>query len=441
MNSELQRSQHIELITIGKEILDGRIVDTNSVEIARSLRVKGLSVRFAQRIDDRLEDIVSAMKLAASRSHYVLVTGGLGPTSDDITMEAFAKFLGKKLVENRDALKHLNEYLALRSLGITPAQKKQIFFPEGSSVLANPNGTACGAFNHTSSPADAQFFLMPGVPSEMLPMLENEIFPKLPTNNNIRQYRWATQFVPEAMLQDRLQSIADDLPDWIELNFRTRFPENHIALFADCKNERDLEFYREFCERITKVLKEDAYFHGPKLKELHEVVVEQAIANEYWIAAVESCTGGQISAALTSVPGSSGAVFGTWTTYHNRAKVELGVDKALLEAHGAVSKEVAEAMANAGLAVMKNAMPAAKNLICVSTTGIAGPTGGSDEKPVGLCFVAIATFGNTSGASTVGKIGSKTSSERIQARAHLSREKYQQYFTQKALDQLRIHVI
>jgi len=425
MGTQLPTSDHIELITIGREILDGRIVDTNAVEIARSLRLKGLAIRFSQRIDDRMEDIVAAFQLAASRSRFVLVTGGLGPTSDDITVEAFSKFLDKSLEINPEALKHLESYLAARSLQITPAQHKQCLMPASTHTLANPNGTACGCYNNPQQ-EEAQFFLMPGVPSEMLPMLENEVFPKLPTNENIRQYRWATQFVPEAMLQDRLQSIYEELPDWIELNFRTRFPENHIALFADCKNERDLEYYKSFCTRITEVLNEDSYFHGPKLKELPEVVIESALSNEYWIGSVESCTGGQIAASLTSIPGSSGAFFGSWTTYHNSAKVGLGVDKKLIAKHGAVSAEVAEAMAKAGLAQMiKSGVSSNDKLLCVSTTGVAGPTGGTSEKPVGLCFVGL--------ASADGSI----THERVQARAHLSREKYQKYFTQKALEHLR----
>ena len=428
MNAEMPSTNFIELITIGREILDGRIVDTNSVEIARSLRLKGLGIRYAQRIDDRMEDIVAAFELAATRSRYVLVTGGLGPTSDDITAEAFGKYLNKPQTEHPDAMKHLKNFLELRSLPMSDAQVTQTILPEGTLILNNPNGTACGCYNKSDNSADSQFFLMPGVPFEMLPMLSDEVFPHLPTNENIRQYRWATQFVPEAMLQDRLQKIYEELPEWIELNFRTRFPENHVALFADCKDNRDLEYYKSFCDQITEILKEDCFFHGAQLKELREVVIEKALSNEAWIASVESCTGGQIASQLTSVPGSSGCIFGSWTTYHNKSKISIGVDQALIEKHGAVSEEVATAMAEAGLKQLKENLPEARNLYCVSTTGIAGPTGGSDHKPVGLCYVG---FASSSGQLTC---------ERVVGRAHLSRDKYQSYFTQKALEQLRIGI-
>lgn len=423
MSDLLPSSKCIELITIGREILDGRIVDTNSVDIAQELAERSLNIRYAQKVDDIREDIIGSFKIAASRSQWILVTGGLGPTSDDITLSAFADFIGKSLEKNSKAMELLSALLKERGGDMSAAQEKQCWLPSGSEVIPNPNGTAAGCAYKLDN--GSRFFFMPGVPSEMLPMLKTHVLPQLPAGIELKKYRWATHFTAESKLQDSLQAVVDQLPEHFELNFRTRFPENHVALFANCHGLEDGALFDVFQEKITQILQKDCYFHGTELQELPESLVALASKQNVGICATESCTGGLVSAAFTSVGGSSACFLSGWVTYDNEAKKQLGVSAELLDKHGAVSEEVSRAMAESALEKLKAMGSGHKRLLSVSTTGIAGPSGGSEEKPVGLCYASIA---DSHGETVCWK---------IHARPGLSRALYQKYFTQKALELVR----
>ncbi|MEO5666754.1 MAG: competence/damage-inducible protein A, partial [Bdellovibrionota bacterium] len=284
---------HVELVTIGREILDGRVIDTNAVRMAELLKTRGLIVRHAQRVDDDIERIVEAFRLAASRSQIILATGGLGPTSDDLTPEAFAKFLGVPLKENLVALKVVEDGLKIRGRPMTPAQRKQALSPEGVDVVLNPNGTAPGIFLQRTSAVGEQYWaLMPGVPREMLEMLTHDILPRLPGVPTYRTHQWATHFVAEAALQDRLQTLIAKLPPNVELSYRTRFPENHIGLHADCPDDASDVRFDEIRDEITGLLGADSFFDGYELKEIEALVLAKAKASGTWLGCVESCTGG-----------------------------------------------------------------------------------------------------------------------------------------------------
>ncbi len=266
----------------------------------------------------------------------------------------------------------------------------------------------------------------------MIPMLRDELLDRLPGVPGYRTHAWATHFVPEADLQDRLKSLIDALPSGFELSFRTRFPENHIGLHASCWSPELSRTFDETQKKITSALGADAFSEGVELEELSTVVLRNARESEAWISCVESCTGGLIASKLTSVAGASQNFFAGWTTYHNGAKEALGVDPALLAKHGAVSEPVARAMAERGLAVTEAGLgtnPAGSiRSFCLSTTGIAGPSGGSLEKPVGLCFIGLATS------------GTETLVEEVRAPKGLERQQYQSYFAQKALNLLRLRI-
>jgi nicotinamide-nucleotide amidase len=416
----------VELITIGREILDGRVLDTNSVKIAELLKTQGLIIRHAQRVDDHKERIINSFKLAASRSHIVLVTGGLGPTSDDITMESLAAFLGVELEENAQALADLEKFLKLRGRSMSPAQRKQALLPKGVEVLPNPHGTAPGVFLVRSKTLWA---FMPGVPLEMIPMMKEQVLPRLPRVDGYTTYGWATQFTAESSLQDRLAPLIDAHPHF-EISYRTRFPENHIGLHAVLKNEHERHAYESLKKAISEKLGTDVFSEGTSLLNLEEVVLQQAREKKIWIACVESCTGGGVAQRLTSVPGSSENFFASWTTYHNRAKQLLGVPEKLIETQGAVSEDVSKELARAGLLLMQQSLPEASSLLCVSTTGIAGPGGGTPQKPVGLCYIGLASW--KKGSSI------RVQAEKIQAPMGWDRPRYQLYFSQKALNTLRL---
>lgn len=420
----------VEIITVGREILDGRVIDTNAVEMAEALRPLGLTPRFGQRVDDDFDRMISAFQIAASRSKIILVTGGLGPTSDDLTAEAFARCISRPLVLNTEALTDIETIFKKIGRPVTDAQRKQALLPQDAVILKNPEGTAPG-FAYTQN--DILWFFMPGVPREMKRMLREQVLPRLPQDIKVRSRTWATQFTSEGMLQDALSQVQKKLSPAFELTFRTRFPENHIALYAECPNVADEKLFTQLAAEIETILGQGVFAsasEATRLADLEEVVVGLLKEHGFMMATVESCTGGLLAHRLTNVSGSSAAYWGGFMTYDNSAK-ELAVDvpQELLKNHGAVSREVALAMAKGGLKKMRGALQGrSKNLVCISTTGIAGPTGGSAEKPVGLCFIGIARETDS---------GITSHCEEIRARAGFARDQYKTFFAQKALDLVR----
>lgn len=421
----------VEIVTIGREILDGRVVDTNSVAIAEALKPLGLTCRFAQRVDDEITRIVDAFKIAEQRSEIILVTGGLGPTSDDLTAEAFGRYLGEELVLNAEALNHVETIFKMMNRPMLEVQKKQAKLPPSCFVLTNNEGTAPG---FGLSRAGRHWFFMPGVPREMKRMLKDEILPRIKqaglATANARLFTWATQFTSEGKLQEQLTPVERALPQGFEVTYRTRFPENHIGLAGICDTPEQTKAFNEAREKIDAILSREVFSRAADLDplpSLEGVVVDALKRKGIFLATVESCTGGLVAHRVTSVAGSSEVFWGSHVCYDNSAKELLGVSKDLLAAHGAVSKEVAMALADAGLKRLLAARPdKAGKAICVSTTGIAGPGGGSKEKPVGLCYLGLAVAGR------------ETVYEELRGRIGLDREQNKMLFSQKALDLIRL---
>jgi nicotinamide-nucleotide amidase len=408
----------VEILCIGREVLDGRVVDTNSTVIAQELSKLGLRPQYAQKVDDDPARMKEAFQLAKNRAQLVLVCGGLGPTSDDRTLEVFAEFTNRPLEPEAAAEKHLEAYLKERNRPMTAPQMKQVLYPRGGRSLPNPFGTACG---FEISENGTQWFFLPGPPRELIPMLEKEILPRVQAGKKFLSRAWITQFTAESDLQLKLDALIRKLPKTWDLSFQTRFPEVAIGLHAPADD--DPTSFQNFCREIRQALEGIYWWEGDHShRKLEEEVIEALKQNQCRIVSVESCTGGLIAERLTDVSGSSAAFLASWVTYANEAKVALGVAEKTLLDHGAVSEATAREMAETGLRKAREFWKhPADRILSVSVTGIAGPQGGSPEKPVGLCFMGLA---DSQGLTIV---------EKIEASRRLDRGGNRRYFAQKAL--------
>lgn len=411
----------VEIITIGREILDGRVIDTNASYLGERLNRLGLCPRWAQRVDDNEERMMEAFKIAQDRSNFVFCTGGLGPTSDDMTNETFAQFCNSDFVLNNEALLMVEKSFERMKRPMTDVQKKQAYMAKIAVPLANSCGTAPGV---SASIDSCQWFFMPGVPREMKAIFE-DIEKSLPLLGKSKIWTWKTQFTSEGELGERIQKQAGPTPPGIELCYRTRMPENHISIVSQIDTPQDEDRFDTYQIKLSSILNADSYYSGPLdfTPELEEEIVKLASHKHLKLGFVESCTGGLNSHRITSIPGASEVFLGSFITYSNLLKIDLGVDSEIIEKHGAVSKECALAMAFAGAKKLKNA--GASNFLIASTTGIKGPTGGSAEKPIGLCWLAL-----------VNDKMEVLNVEEFRARNGLLREDYKKYFSQKALSML-----
>ncbi len=412
-----------EIIAIGREILDGRVVDTNSSFLGEKLNLLGLCPRFAQRVDDEEARIIESFELAQKRSRIVLVCGGLGPTSDDLTIQTFAKFIGKPLQLNAEALSQIEERFRSMNRPFTDVQKKQALFPEGGTILPNRLGTA-PSYTYTFN--GVQWFFMPGVPKELKDIFTESVVPLLQkVSRTARSHTWYTQFTSEGELQKRLHDIISHAHKFgFEFTFRTRFPENHIGLIAvDPSPEKEMEF-QKLQKQVSERLSSDVFSEGAVPEKLEQVLLTRASHKKCDLVTVESCTGGLVAERITRVPGASQNFWGSFVCYDNSAKIHLGVRKECLDKWGAVSEQTSLELAHQGAKVKNAAKPSLT--LSVSTTGIAGPSGGSSQKPVGLCFTSVVILDPTG----------KTlfhATDQVQARTGLTREETTLFFSQKAL--------
>jgi nicotinamide-nucleotide amidase len=376
-----------EILTIGDELLRGEIVDSNKSFLSQRLLAIDVETRFHSTVADDRADIADALRRAVSRADVVLVSGGLGPTRDDLTIEVLAETFGRKLVLHEPSLEALRAFFARFGREMAKINEKQAWFPEGAEVLENPIGTAPGCMLEVprAQGAGALVFCMPGVPRELYRMMDEQVLPRITAKRRITCYaRGAllrTFGIGESNLDERLRGLA--LPEGVELGFRTQFPDNHVRPVARAATPEEAdEKLRLAVAAIRERLGSLVYGEGEET--LQAVLVRLLAAHGRTLATAESCTGGMIAELVTSVPGSSAVLRGGVVAYANTAKAALlDVPEALLREHGAVSEPVARAMAEGARARFGTDF-------AVATTGIAGPTGGSEEKPVGLMFVALA---------------------------------------------------
>jgi len=369
-----------EILAVGTEILLGDIVNTNAQYLAKRLADLGISVYHQSVVGDNPERLIEAYRLAFSRSDLVITTGGLGPTKDDLTKEVAFEYFGKESVVHEPSLKIIEGYFKKMNRPMVESNKKQAYFPEDVVILPNNNGTAPGCIIEENGKIVA---LLPGPPREMKPMFEESIVPYL---NKFQQGVLVSKVLrvvgvgessAEKMIEDILDNqtnptVAPYAKDG-EMIFR-------ITAKANTKEE-GLTLMKPMEDAIRSRLGNNIYGEGDTT--LEYVVGEMLVNKKLTIATAESCTGGMVASSLINYPGISSVLMEGAVTYSNDAKINrLGVKAETLDKYGAVSSEVAAEMA---IGIAK----AAGTKIGISTTGIAGPDGGSEEKPVGLVYIGI----------------------------------------------------
>lgn len=368
---------NIEVLSIGDELLSGETVDTNSSYLDGLLESLGHKVLRHQTIPDELDAIAEAFRNAAARADVVISTGGLGPTQDDLTMEGLAMAMGCELRKDEATLEGIKQKFAAFGREMSPNNARQAMVPEIGEVLDNPVGTApafCGAVK------DAQVFLLPGVPREVRFLFKERVAPRLPKGEQAALRRTIKVMgVGESRLEHSIREVVKAHPS-VRFGFRTKGVENHIKLYAQ---GAERQTHVEAAEAaLVEILQEHTW--GRDEDDFMGVLAELLIAHKRTVATCESCTGGLVAKLLTERAGSSAYMLGGCVTYANEAKVQLvGVRQEDLDAHGAVSEPVARQMAEG----VRKRLGADFGL---STTGVAGPGGGSEEKPVGTVWIAVA---------------------------------------------------
>lgn len=371
------------IITIGDEILIGQIVDTNSVSIARHLNAAGITVREKLSVGDDRAQIVEAIDRALAASEVTIVTGGLGPTKDDITKKTLAEMFGCGMRCDQRVADHVEAMLTARGIEFNDLNRSQAMVPECSTVLFNAHGTAPGMWFERDGHVVVS---LPGVPFEMEHLIEDEVMPRLKARFALRQIVHRTMItagLAESMLAKRIEAWENALPPYLKLAYLPNPGAVRLRLSAyEVEGESVAqEIDRQF-EALRKIIPHHILgFETATMQELvHKILTERGLT----LATAESCTGGAIAARFTAMPGASVYFRCGVVAYSNESKTDLlGVDASVIASKGAVSEEVARQMA-------EGARRAAKADYAVSTTGIAGPTGGSAEKPVGTVWIAVA---------------------------------------------------
>ena len=375
----------VEIICVGTEILLGNIVNTDAAYLAEKCAGLGLSCYFQSVVGDNEERLTQVLTCAVERSDIVILSGGLGPTEDDLTKEVAAKVCGRKLAVDERSMERIAEYFAARDIKPTENNWKQAMMPEGAIILDNNNGTAPGVIIETEG---AKVILLPGPPNELLPMFEESVAPYLDklTPGIISSQTVKICGVSESQVETTVKDMIDQQTNPTIATY-AKTGEVHIRVTAAADNEKQAN---KLIKPVVKELKarfgEDVYTTDVDVT-LEKAVADLLVANKLSVTCAESCTGGMLSARLINVPGVSDVYKAGFVTYSNKSKKKLlGVKKATLDKHGAVSAHTAEEMA-------KGAALAVKADVAVAITGIAGPDGGSKEKPVGLVYIACAVKG------------------------------------------------
>lgn len=404
------------ILSIGSELMEGRIADTNAAWLSARLTELGFEIARHTAVGDRRADILSALRELEKAAPLTVVTGGLGPTPDDPTREVFAQFCGAPLRERPEAAAHIRELFARRGIEPPASNFVQALLPDGADYLRNPTGTAPGfAVRH----GGCRFFTLPGVPSEMKVMFAESVEPalRLMSDRAIMVRALHTLGMSEALIGERL---AEMMAEGRSPSVATQASDGTITvrITATAPDEASARAKMEADEREIRARLGNVVFAADS-GTLVGAVAELLERRNLTVAVAESCTGGEIAARLTDVPGISRFFLEGAVTYSNASKTaRLGVPEELIRRHGAVSAEVAEAMAEG----MRRSSGAD---VALSATGIAGPAGGSPEKPVGLVFVGIADRRGTR-------------SERLMAFG--TREQIKVRAAKRALNILRLHL-
>ena len=373
-----------EIITIGDEILIGQIVDTNSAWIAHELNNIGIRVKQISSVSDDGQHILTALEEACNRADIILITGGLGPTKDDITKKTIAEYFNVNLVENAEALKNVTAIFSRFNRPLLEVNRQQALVPANCEVILNNNGTAPGMWFNENGKI---YISMPGVPHEMMYMMEDSVLPKLKLSLKLPVIVHKTILTVgegESFLAERIVDIEDALPGFIKLAYLPKLGQVRLRLSGYGEDESFVkekvnEYAARIIERVANVVAAE-----------EDIPIEKAILNfmaprGLTLSVAESCTGGYISHLITQHPGSSQVFLGGAVSYSYELKERiLGVKNETLWQYGAVSMETVKEMVEGALLNFKSDY-------ALAVTGIAGPDGGTPEKPVGTVWIAVAS--------------------------------------------------
>lgn len=372
------------VISIGDELLIGQTVNTNASFIAAELNLAGIQVRSILTIADEKNEISNALQQASRQSGIVIITGGLGPTNDDITKNTLCEYFGSKLILHKPSLENIRKLFYQRGMKITTVNRNQAMVPHNCTVLKNTLGTAPGMWFQKDN---IHYFSLPGVPFEMKALMTDGVIPllaKLNISTPIIHKTILTTGIGESALAELISGWENKLPSHIKLAY---LPEPGIVkLRLSCYHAGSVETKKTFDAEVKKLKKliPDLIF-GYENDTLASVTGKLLQKKQASVATAESCTGGLIAHLITEVPGASAYFKGSVIAYHNDIKTKvLGVNKNLIEKHGAVSEEVVRAMASGVRELMQTDY-------ALAASGIAGPDGGTPEKPVGTVWIACAT--------------------------------------------------
>lgn len=373
-----------ELLTIGDEILIGQIVNTNAVWMAKELNAIGVSIKQITSVSDASQHITDALDEALTRADIVLITGGLGPTKDDITKTTLCDYFNVGLKKEEKVINFIKENFAKRGIEFLPVHELQALILENSEILFNHYGTAPGMWIEHKGKI---IICMPGVPFEMKGIMSKYVLPKLKTQFNlpfIIHKTIVTIGLPESTVADMISEVEDGLPKHIKLAYLPNFGMVRLRLSGIGNDEILLKNEIEnYASQILAIVPSINIAATDDLKP-EEIIGQLLTKTKQTLAIAESCTGGYISHLITTVPGSSQYFIGSLIAYSYQIKINnLGVKAETLEKHGAVSEECVKEM----VIGIKNHF---KSDFAVSTTGIAGPGGATPDKPVGLVWVAVA---------------------------------------------------
>lgn len=373
------------IITIGDEILIGQIVDTNSVSIAKRLNAAGITVEEKLSIGDDAEQIATTLKRAHTQSQIVIITGGLGPTKDDITKHTLARIFSSQLIENKAVAEHVEKMLAVRGIAFNALNRSQAMVPECCTVLFNHHGTAPGMWFEEG---DHVTISLPGVPFEMEHLMEEEVMPRLKSHYSLHaniHRTMITSGIAESILAERIAEWEDALPKGVKLAYLPS--PNIVRLRLSTYDSEDGVAARkridELFNQLYKIIPDNivGYEDASVQQLVHQLLTERGKT----LAVAESCTGGTIASRFTAMAGSSAYFLAGVVAYANEAKRDiLGVNYDDIMHYGAVSEQVARQMA-------EGAQRITGADYAIATTGIAGPTGGTTQKPVGTVWIAVAT--------------------------------------------------
>ena len=372
------------IVTIGDEILIGQILDTNSRYISRALNSHGIVVAERTSIGDNRTQIVETLDRALSQSEVVIITGGLGPTKDDITKHPLCDYFGSTLRSDECEAEHIRTLLARRNVAFNDLNRGQAMVPECCTVLHNAHGTAPGMWFEREGRV---VISLPGVPFEMQHLIDEEVMPRLCARFELREIVHRTMItfgIAESILAERIADWEEALPDYIHLAYLPAPNVVRLRLSAyEVEGKTVREEIESLFDKLRTIIPDNiAGFEEASVEELvHNIMINKGLT----LAVAESCTGGAIASKFTAQAGASAYFMCGVVSYSNESKRDvLGVDMHDIEQYGAVSEQVAMAMAK-GAKVISGAN------FAISTTGIAGPTGGSETKPVGTVWIGVAT--------------------------------------------------